>query len=90
MATRRWPDSPVPAGVADAHGVVTVAGVSMVARAASSHRPLPCSVVGGVSTRMLRGGHRARRMVARLTKGGQASMRWRMGRRDGVSLRAAA
>jgi hypothetical protein len=66
MATQRWPDWPVPAGV---HGVVTVAGVSMVEQAARAHRWLPCSAVGGVSTRTVRGGRRARRMMTRLTKG---------------------
>jgi hypothetical protein len=71
-----------------AHGVVTVAEVDTVLRAARAHQQLLCSAVGGVSTRTVRGGRRARRMVTRLTKGGPAPMRWRMGWRDGVSLRA--
>jgi hypothetical protein len=60
MATWRWPDWPVPT---DVHGVVTVAGVSTVEQAARAHRWLPCSAVGGVSTRTVRGGRQARRMM---------------------------
>jgi hypothetical protein len=46
-----------------------MARVSEVVRAARAHRQLLRSVVGGVSTRMVRGGLQARRMVVRLTKG---------------------
>jgi hypothetical protein len=40
-----------------------------VVRPARARRRLPRSAVSGVSTRMMRGSHRARRMVMRLTKG---------------------
>jgi hypothetical protein len=81
MATRWWLNWLVPAGAASAHaawsprpestrwhGWLGLAGDSHAVQAARARRWLPCSVVGGVSTRMVRGGHRARRMVARLTR----------------------
>jgi hypothetical protein len=49
--------------------VVTVARDGAVARAARARRWLPCSVVGGVNMRTVRGGRRARRMAVQLTKG---------------------
>jgi hypothetical protein len=72
-----------------ARSVVTVAGVDAMARAARACWRLPCSVVSGVSMRTVRGGHRARRMAAWLTKGGWVPTRWQTGRRNGVSSRAA-
>jgi hypothetical protein len=88
MATWWWPDWPVPAGAAGAR--VAWSPWSESARAARACRRLLCSAVGGVSMRIMRGGRRARRMVVRLTKGGWAPMRWRVGRCGGVSSRAAA
>jgi hypothetical protein len=61
-----------------------------MARPARARQWLTCSVVGGVITRMVRGGHWARRMAARLTSGGRALMRWWMGRHGDISSRAAA
>jgi hypothetical protein len=43
-----------------------------------------------MSMRTVRGGRRARRMAAQLTKGGWAPMRWWMGQRGSISSRAVA
>jgi hypothetical protein len=65
----RWPNGAKRAARARARrGTVTVAKVGVVLRAARAHRWLPCGVVSGTGTRMVRGVHQARRMAAWLTE----------------------
>jgi hypothetical protein len=81
---------PVYAVRVHARGGHRVVATRAMARPARARQWLTCSVVGGVITRMVRGGHWARRMAARLTNGGRALMRWWMGRHGDISSRAAA
>jgi hypothetical protein len=83
MAMLRWPDWSVLADVAGSRA----AGSPWPESARWRGRP---GLISSMSTRIERGSRRAKRMVAQLTKGGQAPMRWRMGRRGGVSSRAVA
>jgi hypothetical protein len=67
MATQQWPDWLVPGGE-------RVAWSPWPESARWHGRPglaarLPCPAVGDMSTRTVRGGHRTRRMLTRLTKG---------------------
>jgi hypothetical protein len=63
------PSRPMPADAARVHDAVTTRWPCVVAWPMRLHQRPRCSVVGGVSTRMVRGGRRARRVLAWLTMG---------------------